>query len=178
MPVCKIYNDLLLNKCKGNSSLLIQLDLNAAFDTVDTSRLSRDLQQIGISGKVSGWFTPYLKERKFEVLIREVRSKTGTMVTGVPQWSILDPILFVIFTASLQYLLSSLDMSFHLYADDTQIYFTVNDTQEVQAKLINVYESVSRWMRARKLKLNPGKKLKAYYLLQTKEEMTPINLTT
>ena len=155
--LCKIYNDLLLNKCKGNSSLLIQLDLSAAFDTVDTSLLLRDLEQIGISGKVLSWFTSYLKERKFEVLIGESRSDMGTMVTGVPQGSILGPILFVIYTASLQHLLSSLDVSFHFYADDTQIYFTVNGTQEAQTKMINVYESVSRWMRTRKLKLNPGK---------------------
>ena len=69
----------------------------------------------------------------------------------------LSPILFVIYTTTLQHLLSSLDVSFHFYADYTKIYFTVSDKQEAEIKTINIYESVSCWIRAMKLKLNPGK---------------------
>ena len=155
--LCMIYNELLLNKCKGNFSLLIQLDLSAAFDTVDTRLLLRELEQIIISGKVLSLFTSYLKERNFEVLVRESRSNMGTRFTCVPHGRILGPILFVIKTASLYHLVYSLDVSFHFSADETHINFTVNDTQDIKTKMINVYESVNCGMRARKLTPNPGK---------------------
>ena len=112
---------------------------------------------LGISGRVYEWFATYLTGRQFKVLIRETYSSAGHMNTGVPQGSILGPLLFLIYTASLQYLLKSLDVRFHFYADDTQIYLTMGDITETQEKVKQVYEAVSLWMNARKLKLNPEK---------------------
>ena len=77
------------------------------------------------------------------------------MSTGVPQGRILGPILFVIYTASLQHILNALNVSFHFYADDMQIYLAVNGPEETQQKLEQMYCAVSKWMIARKLKLDP-----------------------
>ena len=117
--LCKIHNDLIINKCKGHCSLIVMLDLSAAFDTVDHGLLLQDLRSIGLSGRVYKWFVSYLTNREFKVAVGEDLSEAGIMKTGIPQGSILGPILFIIYTAELQYLLDSLNVSYHFYADDT-----------------------------------------------------------
>ena len=84
--------------------------------------------------------------------------------TGVPQGCVIGPVLFVIYTASLHYMLDSLIVSFHFHADDTQVYVTVDDFPESKKIthiyiyiFIYIYIAVSQCMKAKKLKLKPGK---------------------
>ena len=155
--VCRIYNDLVINKAAGSCSILILLDLSAAFDTVDHSIFLNDLEVLGLSGLVLEWFKSYLTDRCFKVIIGKETSEIGKMKTGVPQGSVLGPILFTIYTAELSYLLKDLDVSFHSYADDTQIYFKVSDANLDLVKIKSVVEKVQNWMSRRKLKLNTDK---------------------
>ena len=90
------------------------------------------------------------------MLIIECFSKVGHMTTGVPHGIVLVQVLFVIYTASLHCLLESLNESFHIYAEDTQIYMTTDDSPDSQQKPTRVYEAVSQWMKRGALKLNPG----------------------
>ena len=119
--ITKVYNDLVVNKAQGKCSLLILLDLSAAFDTVQHSILMNDLRILGLDGKVLSWFESYLSDREFKVHIEDSVSGSKVMRTGVPQGSVLGPILFLIYTIELHYILQNLGVSFHCYADDTQI---------------------------------------------------------
>ena len=66
--LCRLNNDLILRRCRGETTLLVQLDLTAAFDTVDIAILLNDLQSIGVGGSVLSWFASYLEHRRFKVL--------------------------------------------------------------------------------------------------------------
>ena len=79
------------------------------------------------------------------------------MPTGLPQASTLDPILFIIYTVALHYLLEAIGVSFQLYAGDTQVYVTMNDYSETKEKLTQVHDAVCCWMHNRKQSLYPGK---------------------
>ena len=155
--MCKIYNDLVVSKSKGECSILILLDLSAAFDTVDHGLLLNDLKLLGLGGNVLKWFESYLRDRRFKVVIGEEVSEEGTMTSGVPQGSVLGPILFTIYTAELSFLLENLGVSFHFYADDTQIYFKITDIREDKIKIDRVIQNVKNWMTGKKLKLNSDK---------------------
>ena len=115
--------DWINKRTKRDAILLIQQYLSVAFNTVDINILRKDLNNIVLDGKVFKWFASYLKQRSYRVCINEARSDVVSLLTGVPRGTILGPILFLIYTVDLYYLLKSLGASFHFYADDTQIYY-------------------------------------------------------
>ena len=133
------------------------LDLSAAFETIDQDILLNDLMAFGIVGIVLEWFRTYLKNRKFRVCFNDTLSDECLMKTGFPQGSILDPILFLIYTVELHYVLESLGVFYHCYEVDTQIYFTFEDLTEAENKLGVIFNKVDQWMRSRRLKLSPHK---------------------
>ena len=155
--MCKIYNDLIIRKYSGECTILVLLDLSAAFDTIDHDLLKKDLKILGLGGKALSWFESYLENREFCVNIGRQFSDRARMRTGIPQGSVLGPVLFIIYTIELYYLLQSINVDCHFYADDTQLYFSVEDSQGGQERLNEVYAAVENWMISRKLKLNSGK---------------------
>ena len=92
--LCKIYNELIINIANGESTLLVQLELSAAFDTVDVTLMLGVLQGFGIDGNDYKWFLTYLRERQFKILINESYFEVGHMKTRVPQGRVLGPVLF------------------------------------------------------------------------------------
>ena len=109
---------------KGKSSVLILLDLTAAFDTIDRAILLDRLQNwVGISGTALNSFYPYLTNRVFNVSINNHVSFSALLLCGVPQGLVLGPVRFSLHILPLGHLFSHFhDMSYHCYADDTQIY--------------------------------------------------------
>ena len=94
----RVKNDILMNMNKGHVTLLVFLDLSAAFDTVDHSSLLTSLQtRFGVSGKVLEWFASYLHDRSQHITINGTLSDSFSLQCGVPQGSCLGPILFVIY---------------------------------------------------------------------------------
>ena len=156
----RIENDILLAMDKQQVTALVLLDLSAAFDTVDHDILLHRLQcWFGISGSVLKFLSSYLSCRSQSILIDGISSSSLPLKTGVPQGSVLGPLLFILYTSPLANLISSMGLLYHLYADDTQLYvsFAASDKVDNLQKLSVALDKVHEWFTANRLSLNPGK---------------------
>ena len=113
----------------GKYAILILLDLSAAFDTVDHKLLIDDLMYIGVEDVALNWFEIYLENRSYHVIINETKSER-TLQRGVPQGSVLGPVLFSIYTIELAWILKQHNVKFKMFADDTQFYFIINNVED------------------------------------------------
>ena len=156
-----LKNDIHLSLSKGLPTALILLDLSAAFDTIDHDLLLKRLStEFGFNHTVSKWFSSYMFGRKQCVKVGDVVSDAICLLFGVPQGSVLGPILFILYTTPLSKIISSHELiQHHLYADDTQIYLelTPTNSSEAIAQLQACLSEVQSWMASNKLKLNPDK---------------------
>jgi len=119
--VLRVLSDILLAVDRGDVAALIILDLSAAFNTVDYEILLQHLQTTyGISDVAHRWYRSYLLGRSQYVRIGTSCSSVIDLIRGVPQGSVLGPVLFILYTAGLISLIESHGLTPHLYADDTQ----------------------------------------------------------
>ena len=136
------------------------LDLPAAFDTIDHTILWRRLGNwFGVSGKALDWFKSYLTGRSQRIKLGNCLSSRSDLSFGVPQGSVLGPLLFTLFTTRLSSLVSGYAIPHHLYADDSQLYvsFPSGNSAAALNGLQSCLVSVQSWMSTNKLKLNPDK---------------------
>ena len=158
--VLRVLSDILKAVDSGDVAGLVLLDLSAAFDTVDHDILIRRLQiTYGINGTAIQWFRSYLTDRSQYVRRGVVRSSSSRLVCGVPQGSVLGPILFVLYTADLIHLIERHSLRPHLYADDTQVYGSCSpaDVSQLQARVTKCIDDIASWMQSNRLKLNTDK---------------------
>jgi len=113
----------------------------------------------GLDGPVHRWFTSYLKGRTQYVRCGSARSAAKPVLYGLPQGSVLGPILLLLYTADLIQLVESHDLSAHLYADDTQVYGLCQSRESPQLlhRLSDCLVDVAVWMRSNRLQLNTAK---------------------
>ena len=146
---------------QGETTALVLLDLSAAFDTIDhTTLLSCLLDWFGVGGSALKWFSSYLTEHFQSVKIGSTLSDLQKLLFGVPQGSVLGPLLFPLYTSPLSTQIGKhKGVKFHFYADNSQLYVHPSHMNASAAfdKLNRCLQDVKEWMSASKLKLNPDK---------------------
>ena len=148
-----------INTDNHKVSILVLLDLSAAFDTVDHKILLQHLEQhLGLRGTILDWFSSYLNNRSFSVEIGHYKSDSVYINYGVPQGSILGPLLFNFYMLPLGSIIQKYNISHHSYADDTQLYIAVSaDCISPLHDLIQCIPDIINWMATNFLKLNEEK---------------------
>ena len=140
--------------------ILVLLDLSAAFDTVDHQILLTRLKcRYGVKGNALAWMRSYLSNRFQYVRVANDCSSKHKLACGVPQGSVLGPILYSMYTAPIADVIKRHGMGFHFYADDTQLYMSFNPVDVLQSKSLieRCIQDVQQWMVVNKLKLNGDK---------------------
>ena len=130
----KLFDDMLKSIDECSTVALLLLDMSAAFDTVDHTLLLKQLEEdYGFSGTVWHWFESYLTSRTCSVNINDAFSNMVCLLFGVPQGSIVGPILFILYTKHIQHIAQKYGLCSQLYADDTQLYIAFETTDAIDA---------------------------------------------
>ena len=162
LALLKVHADILHNMEQQMITLLVLIDLSAAFDSVDHPILFQCLEkQYGFSHSALSWHKSYLSDRKQCGILKGMHSNTFDLPFGVPQGSCLGPVLFTQYASSLLSIFSNHSVITHAYADDHQLYMAFSPNLEIQNQAVSCMESclddVKSWMISNKLKMNDSK---------------------
>ena len=158
----RIQNDLLLATNEKKVSALILLDLSAAFDTIDHQILLDRLSSFyGITGSALDLLSSYLMNRTQSVNIDSFLTPKSPVPTGVPQGSVLGPLLFSLYTSPLSSILDRSPVSYHLYADDTQLYISFHPSDSINSLVSSssILDAVHTWLTNNRLTVHSHSQL-------------------
>ena len=158
--ILRVQNDILRAIDGGHCVFLVLLDLSAAFDTVSHNIILKRLtSNYGVCGRALDWIKSYLADRSQCVVVRGNYSEAATLKYGVPQGSVLGPMLFSDYSSPVAALIRSHGIAAQCYADDTQLYVSFEPSKEAETleKLERCIEDLRGWMNRNRLKLNDSK---------------------
>ena len=157
MALAVLIDKVLKSLESGDYMIGVFLDFSKAFDTVDHDILLKKLCHYGIRDTGLKWFQSYLSERKQYVTYNDTKSSIKSIRCGVPQGSILGPLLFLIYINDL------VSVCQHtmpiLFADDTNLFINGDNLLQMVQTLNAELDNISNWLKANKLSLNVKKKL-------------------
>ena len=166
MALMVLMNELISSLEKGESVIGVFLDFSKAFDIVDHAILLCKLENYGIRGNALSWFKSYLTDHEQFVRFNGVSSATKLISCGVPQGSILGPLLFLIYINDLHAVCKNTFPI--LIADDTNLFTTGTDFDVMQNTLNDELNEISTWLKVNKLSLNVKK---THYMIFTRKKM-------
>ena len=144
-----------LNIDKGQINGVVFIDLKKAFDTVDHSILIDKMRRYGLNEQTLNFFTSYLENRSQRCFVNGHLSQKVSVRCGVPQGSILGPLLFLIFINDLPNCFDTAKTT--MYADDTTLTFCASDTNSLESQINSELKQLNQWLVANKLTLNVSK---------------------
>ena len=158
----KVKNDILLNMNSQHVTLLVLLDLSAAFDTIDHGILLEKRRSVfGVRDTALSWIASYLSGRTQQVSIDGTLSMKFDLECGVPQGSCLGPLLLVVYASRIFEVVYKHKLEMHCYADDSQLYLSfcpnIANQEAALARVEGCIEDIRDWMLDDKLKLNDDK---------------------
>ena len=153
----KVMHQLLAPRSRAQqASWSVFFDIRKAFDSVPHIRLLSALADVGVRGNLLNWFSDYLSNRKQRVVLDGVASSLTHASSGVPQGSILGPLLFIVFMNSITHLELSHGSNITLYADDILLYKPINSADDLILLQQDV-DSVLNWIKSNGLSPNTAK---------------------
>ncbi|KAK7108062.1 hypothetical protein V1264_015864 [Littorina saxatilis] len=156
----KIVNDILLSFDENQVSILTLLDLSSAFDTIDHEILLHRLRHsFGVHDLALSWVRSYLTNRTQTVCVNGIKSQPSALQYGVPQGSVLGPILFVLYASPVSDVISRHALSHESFADDTQLHQSapLAEVDDLVSRTQDCIADLSDWMSLNKLQLNSDK---------------------
>ena len=172
--VNKLLNYIIETLEKDEYGVCILLDFAKAFDTVNHEILIKKLDHYGIRGVALQWLTDYLSNRMQCTEIGDTQSELEVIKCGVPQGSVLGPLLFLIYINDI--VLSSKLFRFTLFADDTSLYYSTKNIKNLEKNINNELSSISDWLSANRLSLNVGKSKLLYYTNKNRQPLKSITI--
>ena len=169
MATLELTDRVLKEMDKGHTPIAIFLDLSKAFDTIDHKILLDKLHYYGIRDNSLKLFESYLDNRTQYVCIDNISSSTSPIHNGVPQGSILGPLLFLIYVNDMA--VSSKLFNFIMYADDTTLLSTLRINTFDLTIINKELEEIFRWLTANKLSLNVRKT--KYMIFHNRQKKLP-----
>ena len=156
---------------------MILIDLQKAFDTIDHDILFQKMSFLGFSSQTINWFKSYLTNRTFKVNVNEVHSNPGYLTCGVPQGSILGPLLFLLYINDMP---QSVNCDLYLYADDSCLVIQDKDVKVIERQLNADFANLCDWFLDNKLSIHFGDDKTKSILFSSKnkiKKLDPLNIT-
>ena len=150
---------------------VILIDLQKAFDTIDHNILLLKMPSLGFSREVIDWYKSYLSSRKFHVNFHDKFSTSSDLRCGVPQGSILGPLLFLLYINDMP---QAVDCDLFLYADVTCLLFQHKDLERIKEELTKNFSNICHWFVDNKLSIHLWEDKTKSMLLSTKNRKRKI----
>lgn len=159
---------------KGNLIGVVFIDFKRAFETIDRQRLIKKLEMYGVGGSALEWFKCYLSKRTQQVKYGNAISDKIDVNHGVPQGSILGPLLFILYINDIVDIANKHECKCKLFADDKMLYYSTKDEKEIVNALNKTLEGLGVWLNVNSLK--PNVKKTVFMLIRDKRKKNNKNI--